>query len=257
MTDRERTMAALCAWAEPGLRARLLKEAWDAGNQNVNELAEAARVDRKTVYADLAAEGIDAKTDRTQGGPKLATPITVSGMYGDDRDNDKLNMMAVAKLRERQDLTLEQAKWVFDERLDAHEAAAWHNKTAPVAQAHDDAVRDAERAVRRWDAAYDALGKTTTAEWAAAHHRFHVAWAGADRSLEKLVACRAELREHTAKLSTSARKVYEEAVTPDRRHPLLTEDNDVEQLAEARAEQAQRAEIAAQTLRASGIGGGQ
>ncbi|MFF8399819.1 hypothetical protein [Streptomyces sp. NPDC016172] len=257
MTERERTMTALRAWAEPGLRARLIKAAWDAGNQNINELAEAAGVDRKTVYADLAAEGIDAKTDRTQGGPVLTAPITVSGMYGDDRDNGKLNMMAVAKLRERQDLTLEQAQWVFRERLDAHEAAAWHNKVIPVARAHDDAVRDAERAVRRWDAAYDTLGKATTAEWAAAHHRFHVAWAEADRSLDKLAACRAELREHAAKLSTSARKVYEEAVAPDKRHPLLAEDNDAEQLAEARAEQAQRAGVAAQTLRALGVGGGQ
>lgn len=242
-------MAALRAWAEPGLRARLIRAAWDAGNQNINELAEAARVDRKTVYADLASMGIDPKTDRTQGEPVLTAPITVSGMYGDDRDTSSLDAYAVTALRDRTGLNREQATSVYRERWYAHEAAAWHNETIPAVQAHDEAVREAERAMRLWDAAYETLGQARTADWAAAHHRYQVAWAHLEPALQHLIDCRAKLRKLGSKLSTDGRKVYEEAVHKSKRHRIPADDNDAEQFEEARAEHNRRAEIAARTLR--------
>ncbi|MET9776155.1 hypothetical protein ABZ023_18175 [Streptomyces sp. NPDC006367] len=256
MNERERTMTALREWAKPGLRARLIKAAWDAGNQNINELAEAARIDRKTVYADLAAEGIDPKADRTQGGPVLTAPITVSGMYGDERDNDKLNMMAVAELRSRQDLTLEQAQWVFTERLDAHEAAAWHNKVAPMASIVIDRNREADRALRKWDAAWEALSNAKLSEWAAAHHRFVLAWNEAHEALTRQAEAWDELLQKGGKLSTGARRVYKEAVSDNKRIDIDDQGETPATFAKnMEAQHQHRARLAAQTLRAlSGAG---
>ncbi|PNG22442.1 hypothetical protein C1J00_09565 [Streptomyces cahuitamycinicus] len=244
-------MAALRAWAEPGLRARLIKAAWDAGNQNINELTEAARVDRKTVYADLAAEGIDPKTDRTQGGTPVIESITVSGMFGDERDNDRLSMAEVARLRDAQDLTLEQAQWVFTERLNAHEAAAWHNKVAPMASVVIDRNREAERALRKWDTAWEALSSAKLSEWAAAHHRFIIAWDEAREALNRQTAAWERLMKEGGKLSKDARRIYEEAVSDHKRIDVYDQGDTPGAFAEGMEAQHQhRARLAAQTLRA-------
>ncbi|MET7996962.1 hypothetical protein ABZU76_39415 [Amycolatopsis sp. NPDC005232] len=62
--DRVAALAALISWAErrknlSSDRADLMAVAWRTGTRNVAELARVARVSRDTVYADLAARGVD------------------------------------------------------------------------------------------------------------------------------------------------------------------------------------------------------
>ncbi|AWW43304.1 MULTISPECIES: hypothetical protein [Streptomyces] len=69
MTERSETarinaLSALIGWAErrerlASDRADLMADAWRTGTRSVAELARLARVSRDTVYADLAARGID------------------------------------------------------------------------------------------------------------------------------------------------------------------------------------------------------
>ncbi|MFC9280974.1 hypothetical protein [Streptomyces collinus] len=258
MTEQERTMAALQEWAAPGLRARLIRAAWDAGTQNVNELAEAARVDRKTIYADLAAEGIDPKTDRSQGGAVTVSTINVYGMHGDERDEKRLNHDAVVRWRDEKGYTLEQAQGLFKEYFAAHCAAAWHNKLVPQAQKVVQTSREAERAVRRWDAAFEALGAAQTHDWAAAHHRFQVAWADAEHALQQHAAARSVLRDAAGNLNLDedSRRVYQEAIPAAEQHPVPTAEEDCGlPVRKAQAEHERRERIAARTLRALAAAG--
>ncbi|GAA2439760.1 hypothetical protein GCM10010421_32540 [Streptomyces glaucus] len=254
-------MAALRAWAEPGLRARLIKAAWDAGNQNVNELAEAARVDRKTVYADLAAEGIDPKTDRTQGGTVLE-PISINGLYGDERDEHLLGNKAIAAVLDAfrdcvpdQAQADKQATQEFRLRMHASAAASWHNTLLPLAQAALERRRDAERALRLWHTAYEALGEAKTSEWAAAHHRFIRAWQDARRAVEEQQTAEAAMRDKAStymmQIGEVERRLYEENVPAEQRI-TIPEDDHGRHLEMLEDVQKQRAATAAQTLRLLG-----
>lgn len=251
-------MADLRAWAEPGLRARLIKAAWDAGNQNINELAEAARVDRKTVYADLAAEGIDPKTDRTQGGSVLG-PVSINGLYGDERDEHLLGNKALAQMlddfRDRVTGRSEADKQATEEyrlRMHASWAASWHNSLLPLALVALERRRDAERAVRLWHAAYDALGEAKTSEWAAAHHRFIRAWEDARRAVEEQQTAEAAMRDkagtYTMQVGEVEKRLYEENVLAEQRITIPEDDRGM-YLEALEATQQQRAATAAQTLR--------
>ncbi|MEU5838608.1 hypothetical protein ABZ820_33750 [Streptomyces diacarni] len=81
-TRRDEAMAALRDWSRPGRRADLLAEAWQAGETNVSALAEAARVSRPTVYADLRSRGIDP--DHRPKGDSVITisPLDIEGFTG-------------------------------------------------------------------------------------------------------------------------------------------------------------------------------
>lgn len=66
MTEaRTATLDALRRWAATN-RADLLAAAWRAGNTNITELAGIIGRGRDVVYADLAARGINPKTDRLE-----------------------------------------------------------------------------------------------------------------------------------------------------------------------------------------------
>lgn len=75
-------MAALRDWSKPGRRAGLLAAAWQAGETNVSALAEAARISRPTVYADLRSRGIDP--DHRPKGTNVITisPLDIEGFTG-------------------------------------------------------------------------------------------------------------------------------------------------------------------------------
>jgi hypothetical protein len=251
-------MTALRAWAEPGLRARLLKAAWDAGNQNINELAEAAGVDRKTVYADLAAEGINPKTDRTQGGTVLGT-ISINGLYGDERDEPQLGNKAIAAMlddfRDRVTGRSEADKQAANEyrlRMHASAAASWHNTLVPLAKVVLERRRDAERALRLWEAAYDSLGEAKTSEWAAAHHRFIRAWEEARHAVERQQAAEQSMRDkastYTMQIGEVEKRLYEENVPAEQRI-TVPEDDHGGYLKALENMQEGRAATAAQTLR--------
>ncbi|MDI3408814.1 hypothetical protein [Streptomyces cavernicola] len=76
-------LSELIAWAErrerlSADRADAVAAAWRTGTRNVAELARLARVTRDTVYADLAARGVDHRSREQQasGPPKAgATPL--------------------------------------------------------------------------------------------------------------------------------------------------------------------------------------
>jgi len=60
---RQRTLRDLAAYAAIR-RSDLVAAAWRAGNRDVPQLAEAARVNRSTIYVDLAAHDIDPREER-------------------------------------------------------------------------------------------------------------------------------------------------------------------------------------------------
>ncbi len=79
-TPREAALQALRQWAgqQTQIRPRLTAAAWRAGTRTIASLARAAGVSRDTVYADLAAEGIDYR-DRTAIGEEIVTTRTEGG----------------------------------------------------------------------------------------------------------------------------------------------------------------------------------
>ncbi|MFD8621704.1 hypothetical protein [Streptomyces sp. NPDC059513] len=82
-TRRDDVMAALRDWSKPGRRADLLAAAWQAGETTVSALAEAARISRPTVYADLRSRGIDP--DHRPKGTSVITnlsPLNIEGFTG-------------------------------------------------------------------------------------------------------------------------------------------------------------------------------
>src|SRR5690349_16699933 len=85
--EREQAMNALRAWSTPGVRARLIEQAWRAGETNVSALADAAATTRPTVYADLKSRGIDYHTER-QETPPMQT-ITVGPYTGRETEAER------------------------------------------------------------------------------------------------------------------------------------------------------------------------
>src|SRR5690606_23201110 len=88
-TRRDDAMAALREWSRPGRRADLLAAAWQAGETNVSALAEAARISRPTVYADLRSRGIDP--DHRPKGDSVITnlsPLDIDGFTGVHETSD-------------------------------------------------------------------------------------------------------------------------------------------------------------------------
>ncbi|MFJ7258234.1 hypothetical protein ACIQWV_38350 [Streptomyces sp. NPDC098085] len=82
-TRREDAMTALRDWSSPGRRAALIAAAWQAGETTVSALAEAARITRPTVYADLRSQGIDP--DHRPKGTSVITnlsPLDIEGFTG-------------------------------------------------------------------------------------------------------------------------------------------------------------------------------
>ncbi|MFE9121313.1 hypothetical protein [Streptomyces sp. NPDC007172] len=81
-TTRDEALNELRAWSAPGRRADLIAAAWQAGETNVSALAEAARISRPTVYADLRSRGIDP--DHRQKGINVITisPLDIEGFTG-------------------------------------------------------------------------------------------------------------------------------------------------------------------------------
>jgi hypothetical protein len=78
--ERITALSALFGWAERREhlatdRADLVADAWRAGTRSVVELARAARVSRDTIYADLAARGVEV----SKRGEATVGPLTGRG----------------------------------------------------------------------------------------------------------------------------------------------------------------------------------
>ncbi len=167
-------MAALREWSRPGRRADLLVAAWQAGETNVSALAEAARVSRPTVYADLRSRAIDP--DHRPKGNNVITlsPLDIEGFTG---VGERLDAEFDAALR----------RWAAEHPTATHEEgkaegmrlAALMDTTYRYADVRDllahEQVARAERdrllhqVERRWEAL------STAAAWLAAHHAYVLA----------------------------------------------------------------------------------
>jgi hypothetical protein len=257
--DRERAMAALRAWAAPGARARLLEQAWRAGETNIAALADAAGVTRPTVYADLESRGINPRTDR-QETPTMQT-ITVgpyTGAETTEQRNATLNAIMAKYQQAAADGALSTADaaaaWAEESRTDLrrYEAARYHNTLLPYARREADAREAAHRALHRVETAWAAL--RTARAWMAAHHCYVETVADAGTAIDTWITAAQETQaQHDNFVARTfgdlAREGgYEQHVAePDR----ITVGADTATLARVELEEtaARRRAIAAETLR--------
>lgn len=168
-------MAALRDWSKPGRRAALLAEAWQAGETNVSALAEAARISRPTVYADLRSRGIDP--DHRPKGNSVITNLSPLDIEGFTGVGERLDAEYDAALR----------RWAAEHPTATHEEAKTEGmrlvglmdttyRYADVRDllAHEQVARaERDRLLHQVELRWEAL--STAAAWLAAHHAYVLA----------------------------------------------------------------------------------
>ncbi|MFF8264327.1 hypothetical protein [Streptomyces virginiae] len=174
-TRRDDVMAALRDWSKPGRRADLLAAAWQAGETNISALAEAARVSRPTVYADLRSRGIDP--DHRPKGKSVITNLSPLDIEGFTGVADRLEAEFDAALHrwrdEHPDADLEAA------RTEGMRLVGIMDTTYRYADVHDLLAREQiaraerDRLLHQVNLRWEAL--STSATWLAAHHAYVVA----------------------------------------------------------------------------------
>lgn len=168
-------MAALRDWSKPGRRADLLAAAWQAGETNVSALAEAARVSRPTVYADLRSRGIDP--DHRPKGTSVITNLSPLDIEGFTGVGERLDTEFDAALRrwaaEHPTATREEG------RAEGMRLAGLMDTTYRYADvrdllAHEQVARvERDRLLHQVELRWEAL--STAAAWLAAHHAYVLA----------------------------------------------------------------------------------
>ncbi|WP_234311016.1 hypothetical protein [Streptomyces sp. NRRL WC-3795] len=174
-TRRDDAMAALRDWSRPGRRADLVAAAWQAGETNVSALAEAARISRPTVYADLRSRGIDPD-HRPKGNDVIThlSPLDIEGFTG---VGERLDAEFDAALRrwaaEHPTATHEEGK---TEALRLAHVMDTTYRYADVRDllAHEQVARaERDRLLHQVELRWEAL--STAAAWMAAHHAYVLA----------------------------------------------------------------------------------
>jgi hypothetical protein len=148
--------------------------AWQAGETNVSALAEAARISRPTVYADLRSRGIDP--DHRPKGNSVITisPLDIEGFTG---VGERLDAEYDAALR----------RWAAKHPTATHEEAKTEGmrlvglmdttyRYADVRDllAHEQVARaERDRLLHQVELRWEAL--STAAAWLAAHHAYVLA----------------------------------------------------------------------------------
>ncbi|MEV5348916.1 hypothetical protein [Streptomyces achromogenes] len=175
-TRRDDVMAALRDWSKPGRRADLLAAAWQAGETNVSALAEAARVTRPTVYADLRSRGIDPDHRRPKGNSVITnlSPLDIEGFSG---IGERLDAEYDAALRrwaaEHPTATHEEAK-AEGMRLVALMDTTYRYADVRDLLVHEQVARvERDRLLHQVELRWEAL--STAAAWLAAHHAYVLA----------------------------------------------------------------------------------
>ncbi|MET9676417.1 hypothetical protein ABZY68_25480 [Streptomyces sp. NPDC006482] len=169
-------MAALRSWSRPGRRADLLATAWQAGETNVSALAEAARVSRPTVYADLRSRGIDPDDRRTKGKSMILdiAPLDIEGFTG---IADHLDAQLDAALRrwrqEHPDAGMEEDQ-TEGMRLVGLMDTTYRYANVRYLLVHEQVARaERDRLLHQVELRWEAL--STAAAWLAAHHAYVLA----------------------------------------------------------------------------------
>ncbi|ORT54213.1 hypothetical protein BKD26_36085 [Streptomyces sp. CB03238] len=168
-------MAALREWSKPGRRADLLAAAWQAGETNVSALAEAARISRPTVYADLRSRGIDPD-HRPKGNTVIINlaPLDIEGFTG---VGERLDAEFDAALRrwaaEHPTATHEEGK-IEGMRLAALMDTTYRYANVRDLLAHEQVARaERDRLLHQVELRWEALSTATA--WLAAHHAYVLA----------------------------------------------------------------------------------
>lgn len=168
-------MAALRDWSKPGRRADLLAAAWQAGETNVSALAEAARVSRPTVYADLRSRGIDP--DHRPKGTSVITNLSPLDIEGFTGVAERLDAEFDAALRrwaaEHPTATKEEGQ-TEGMRLAALMDTSYRYADVRDRLAHEQVARaERDRLLHQVELRWEAL--STAAAWLAAHHAYVLA----------------------------------------------------------------------------------
>lgn len=210
ISERERAVAALRAWAAPGIRARLIAEAWLAGEHNIAALAQAANVTRQTVYTDLESRGISPRTDRQEA--RTMQTITLGPFCGivTDTQFDEHADQLIWSYRQRASAMAEDSpapdsaelvKALTEEMQTYHHqytAVRYHNTLVPFIHRVQSARESAGRALHRVETAWAAL--STARSWHAAHHSYVQAVHEAREAAQTWVSVAQELTAKDAEL---------------------------------------------------------
>lgn len=259
-------MAALRDWSKPGRRADLLAAAWQAGETNVSALAEAARISRPTVYADLKSRGVDPD-HRPKGNSvitNLSSPLDIEGFTG---VGERMDAECNAALR----------RWAaqhpdLDPRgpeghTEGMRLVAMMDTVARYADVRDRLAREQvaraerDRLLHQVELRWEAL--STAAAWLAAHHAYVLAVDEAriaiDMWYERAESARSRSFFCSSPRDEAAYRQIQEAGHPALEDAMADLDPDpgvTTYALRANLDQAheRRMELAAETLRLAGSG---
>lgn len=182
-------MDALRAWSAPGRRAELIAAAWDAGETTISALAEAARVSRPTVYADLRALGIDPE-QRPQEETPMPTTMTIEGLTGDpENDHATIDAALGGYLAQHPDghgISAEESRL-----HQLHQVLNIYNRLVETVARENAARRERDRTLHLVENRWEAL--ETAQRWLAAHHSYVKAVAAARNAINTWETAAAEL----------------------------------------------------------------
>jgi hypothetical protein len=240
---REQALAELRMWSAPGRRAELIAAAWDAGETRVSVLAEAARVSRPTVYADLRAKGIGPETRPRE--DTLMTTLTIEGFTGTEADADLL----LRRMRDADD----------EERMRLmvlHDVLQRQRRMGAALREEERARAQRDRALHLVETRWEDL--STASAWLAAHHAYIVAVDEARAAIDAWAAVAHETWKQQTRAARwdyalEAERAAEEQIRAAGHQPVTLLDTDpapvAEQLrAELEQTHAHRARLTAQTL---------
>ncbi|MDI3390017.1 hypothetical protein QIS99_28060 [Streptomyces sp. B-S-A8] len=223
-TTRDEATAALREWSRPGRRADLLAAAWQAGETNVSALAEAARISRPTVYADLRSRGIDPD-HRPKESSDMTTPVVIDGIDGESFENVQ---DVVERYADEHPEDPNAIKTAIGWSQPIFTAVGRYNGLRTRLAAEERARRERDRTLHLVETRWEAL--STAANWLAAHHAYIVAVDEAHAAITawaREAAPAVEWAGFDGDLDTEMLRVYRERILAAGHPPLAPLDLDV------------------------------
>ncbi len=240
-------MTALRDWSKPGRRAELLAAAWQAGETNIAALAEAARISRPTVYADLRSRGIEPDHRPKEHTTMTSTPVVIDGVTGESLEDLRILVDEFVRThpgdKAAADRYIKDIQPIFF-------AVYRYTQLRKVLTGAEQARRDRDRALHLVETRWEALN--TAANWLAAHHAYTVAVDEARTAIDTWAKASGRAREATWFTDGEA-EVYEQRILPAGYPPVApietTGEDEARRLHEKLdAAHARRKTLAAETL---------
>ncbi|MFJ1839887.1 MULTISPECIES: hypothetical protein [unclassified Streptomyces] len=176
-TRRDTALAALRDWSSPGRRADLIAAAWQAGETTVSVLAEAARITRPTVYADLRSRGIDP--DRRSKDTTMITNLDALDIEGFTGRWETADAELAAALHRWRDAHPDADPDGEADQAEGMRLVGIMDTTARYADVRDRLVHEQvaraerDRLLHQVELRWEALSTATA--WLAAHHAYVLA----------------------------------------------------------------------------------